>query len=85
MVEEGLGGGGDRFHRLAERLRVMRGRARNPLTFLTYCSAAARTSASVTCSAYGSRKVLMLRHMTTTVRNNRPARRHPAGDDPPGR
>src|SRR6201987_1968359 len=38
--------------------------ARNPLIFLTYCRAAARTSASVTCSAYGGRKVLMLRHIT---------------------
>src|SRR5215469_16266072 len=37
--------------------------ARNPLIFLTYCRAAARTSASVTCSAYGGRKVLMLRHI----------------------
>jgi hypothetical protein len=54
--------------------------ARNPLTFLTYCSAAARTSASVTCSVYGSRKVLMLRHMTRLYETKRPGRRH-AGQD----
>ena len=37
--------------------------ARNPLIFLTYCSAAARMSSSVTISAYGGRRVLMERHM----------------------
>jgi len=36
---------------------------RNPLIFLTYWRAAARMSSSVTLSAYGIRKVLMLRHM----------------------
>ena len=41
---------------------------RNPLIFRTYCNAAARTSASVTCSAYGGRNVLMLLHMLTRVR-----------------
>src|SRR6516165_7173538 len=41
--------------------------ARNPLIFLTYCSAAARTSWSVTCSAYGGRKVLILRHILRTL------------------
>jgi len=38
--------------------------ARNPLIFRTYWSAAARMSWSVTTSAYGGRKVLMLRHIT---------------------
>jgi hypothetical protein len=38
--------------------------ARKPLTFLTYCSAAACTSSSVTRSAYGARKVLMLLHIS---------------------
>ena len=37
--------------------------ARNPLIFLTYCSAAARTSSSVTSSAYGGRRVLIERHI----------------------
>src|SRR5437588_133214 len=37
--------------------------ARKPLIFRTYCSAAARMSSSVTCSAYGGRRVLILRHM----------------------
>src|SRR5215471_16410676 len=41
--------------------------ARNPLIFLTYCSAAARTSWSLTCSAYGGRKVLILRHILRTL------------------
>lgn len=41
---------------------------RNPLTFLTYCSAAARTSSSVTLGVNGSRRVLMLRHISWTVR-----------------
>lgn len=37
--------------------------ARNPLTFLTYCSAAARMSSVVTASVYGGRKVLIERHI----------------------
>lgn len=37
--------------------------ARNPLTFRTYCSAAACMSSSVTRSVYGARNVLMLLHM----------------------
>ncbi len=37
--------------------------ARNPLIFRTYCSAAACTSSDVAFSVYGSRKVLILRHM----------------------
>src|SRR6516165_1226588 len=41
--------------------------ARNPLIFLTYCSAAARTSWSVTWSAYGGRNVLILRHILRTL------------------
>jgi hypothetical protein len=36
---------------------------RKPLIFRTYCKAAARMSSSVTCSAKGGRRVLMLRHM----------------------
>jgi hypothetical protein len=40
--------------------------ARKPLTLRTYWSAAARTSASETCSVYGSRKVgLMCRSIKT--------------------
>src|SRR3984885_458479 len=42
--------------------------ARKPLIFLTYCSAAARMSASVTASAYGGRKVLMERHIERSLR-----------------
>ena len=42
--------------------------ARNPLIFLTYCSAAARMSASVTASAYGGRKVLIERHIERSLR-----------------
>ena len=38
--------------------------ARKPLTFRTYCRAAACMSASVTCSVNGSRKVLILLHMS---------------------
>ena len=41
--------------------------ARKPLIFRTYCSAAAWMSSSVTRSAYGGRRVLMLRHMLPTV------------------
>src|SRR6516164_2106848 len=37
--------------------------ARKPLIFRTYCNAAARMSSSVTCSAKGGRRVLMLRHI----------------------
>src|SRR5215469_14298006 len=47
--------------------------ARKPLIFLTYCRAAARTSASVTCSAYGGRKVLMLRHITAAYASPSPS------------
>ena len=36
---------------------------RKPLIFRTYWSAAARMSWSVTSSAYGGRRVLMLRHI----------------------
>jgi hypothetical protein len=39
------------------------GGSRKPLTVWTYWSAAARTSSSVTLTAYGVRKILMLRHM----------------------
>ena len=42
--------------------------ARKPLIFLTYCSAAARMSASVTASAYGGRKVLIERHIERSLR-----------------
>jgi hypothetical protein len=42
---------------------------RKPLIFLTYCSAAARISVSVTCSAYGGRRVLMLRHIIRPYAN----------------
>src|SRR6516165_5250991 len=45
--------------------------ARKPLIFRTYCNAAARMSSSVTCSAKGGRRVLMLRHMPSTVAHAR--------------
>jgi len=38
-----------------------------PLILRTYCRAAARMSSSVTSSAYGGRRVLMLRHMQVSV------------------
>ena len=38
---------------------------RKPLILRTYCSAAARTSWSVTSLVNGSRRVLMLRHMSS--------------------
>jgi 8-oxo-dGTP diphosphatase len=47
--------------------------ARKPLIFRTYCRAAARMSSSVTCSANGGRRVLMLRHMLLTVLDRAPA------------
>jgi len=40
---------------------------RMPLILRTYCRAAARMSSSVTSSAYGGRRVLMLRHMAFSV------------------
>src|SRR6202047_2765000 len=47
--------------------------ARKPLIFRTYCRAAARMSSSVTCSAKGGRRVLMMRHMTVPVLDRAPA------------
>src|SRR5712664_4005729 len=46
---------------------------RKPLIFLTYCSAAARMSVSVTASAYGGRKVLIERHIVGSLRVPVPA------------
>ena len=51
LGEQHLGGAGHRVHGLLERLRVVLGGRWNPLIFLTYWRAAARTSSSVTCSA----------------------------------
>src|SRR3954453_3978739 len=48
--------------------------ARNPLTLRTNCSAAARTSSSVTSSVYGGRRVLMLRHMPAIYAGRGPSR-----------
>jgi hypothetical protein len=42
---------------------------RIPPTVWTYWRAAARTSSSVTPTAYGARKILMLRHMSPTLRH----------------
>src|SRR5258707_12197248 len=42
--------------------------ARKPLILGTYCSAAARMSASVTASVYGGGRGLMGGHMPTSVR-----------------
>ena len=47
-AEQLLGRPRHRVHRPLERLGVVRGRVRNPDTLRTYCSAAARTSCSVT-------------------------------------
>ena len=63
--------------------------ARNPEIFRTYCSAAARTSSSVTCSVNGGRRVLMLLHMPPfnppppTTRQAAPARDRLLGSSAP--
>ena len=84
-MKEGLGGGGDRVHRLVECLRVMHGRRPEPADLPDVLQ---RRGPHVGVGhVLGIRLTQGLDAAThdTTVPNNRPARRHPAGPaSPPG-